>query len=201
MALTQGCPSYISNCTIVNNNWGFTNYNKVNQSAPTGGGHTTNVQNNILWGNGITISMANAGTLTATYNIFGNTNWPGVGNINVDPLFVDVSARDYRLAPNSPARGAGSGGADLGARFPVGAPMVLSHPRIESFGVASGAAVVRFWADSEKTYSVLSSDSVNGGTWVKLTDVSLNPVPRLLSVTNALGSNNRFYRLVTPAQP
>jgi hypothetical protein len=36
---------------------------------------------------------------------------------------------------------------------------------------------------------------------VKVADVSLGTVPRLLSVTNAIAPGNRFYRLVTPALP
>jgi hypothetical protein len=191
----------VSNSTIVFNNWGFTNYNKANPASATGGGHTTNVQNNILWGNDITISMANAGTLTASYNIFSETNWPGTGNIDIDPLFVNAAQHDYRLAGNSPARGAGSGGTDLGARFPVGAAMALSHPRIESFSMAGSQTIVRFWADSERTYSVLSSAVVSGGTWTKVADVTTATMPRFLSFTNTVAPNNGFYRLVSPALP
>jgi len=33
--------------------------------------------------------------------------WPGAGNIDADPLFVDALARDYRLQTASPCRDAG----------------------------------------------------------------------------------------------
>ena len=186
---------------MVENNWGFTNYNKVNHAAATGGGITTNTHNNILWGNGITISMANGGQLYADHNLFGNTNWPGEANINVNPLFVNPAGRDYRLAPGSPALGAGRDGADLGARFPVGAAMVLSHPRIEAFDRSGPDTVVRFWADNEKTYSLMCSAEVSGAPWTKLVDVGLAAAPRYLSVTNVIAPGSQFYRLVTPAVP
>ena len=44
------CEVSVRNSTIVNNNWGLTNYNKVNPSAATGGGITTNSYNNIISG-------------------------------------------------------------------------------------------------------------------------------------------------------
>lgn len=195
------CDVSVRNCTIVNNNWGLTNYNKVSPSSPTGGGITTNTYNNIVWGNGITISMANGGQLFADHNIFGNTNWPGDANFDANPLFVNPAGRDYRLAADSPALGTGRDGADLGARFPVGAAMVLSHPRIEAYDRSGPNTVVRFWADNEKTYSLLCSPQVSGAPWVKLADVGLASAPQFLSVTNLIAPGHQFYRLVTPVQP
>ncbi len=200
----DSCEASVVNCTIVDNNWGLTNYNKVNPAAATGGGITTNTHNNIIWNNGITISMANGGQLYADHNILGNTNWPGAANIDVNPIFLNPAGRDYRLANNSPARGAGRNGADLGVKFPVGAAMVLSHPRIEAYDRSGPNTVVRFWADNEKTYSLLASTQVAGAPWVKLADVGAagpTGVPRFLSATNVIAPGNQFYRLVTPAVP
>jgi hypothetical protein len=195
------CDVSVRNCTIVNNAWGLTNYNKVSPGSSTGGGITTNSYNNIVWGNTITISMANGGLLYADHNILGNTNWPGEANIDVDPMFLNPAGRDYRLTDGSPAKGVGRNGADLGAHFPVGAAMVLSHPRIETYDRSGPNTVVRFWADNEKTYSLLASTQVAGAPWVKLADVGLAAAPRFLSVTNIVAPGNQFYRLVTPAVP
>jgi hypothetical protein len=195
------CDVSVRNCTIVNNDWGLTNYNKVNPSSPTGGGITTNTYNNIIWTNGITLALANGSELFADHNILANTNWPGDGNIDVDPLFLNPAENDYRLRPESPARGSGRDGTDMGAVFPVGCAMAPSHPRISSISASGGEAVVRFWADNEKNYSLLCSDNVSGSPWLKVADVPMGTLPRFLSITNSVAPDSRFYRLVTPLLP
>jgi hypothetical protein len=187
-------------CTIVSNRWGFTNYNKANPSAPTGGGHTTNSYNNILWDNGVTVSMWNAGTLTIDHSNLGNTNWPGVGNINVNPLFVNAAQRDYRLAPNSPCRGTGRDGADMGAHLPVGAQMAPSHPQFQSIQRFDYGVLLTFWADSERTYRIEYAPSLIG-PWTELEQIPSPPRPALTDVLDLpahANPGNRFYRLVSP---
>ncbi|MFM1767748.1 MAG: hypothetical protein RJA22_277 [Verrucomicrobiota bacterium] len=182
--------------------WGFTNYNKANPTSPTGGGITTNSYNNIIWGTGTTISMVNGSQLYCDHNLLYNTNWPGTGNFTAEPLFVNPAQRDYRLQPGSPALTAGRAGAPLGAQFPVGSPLALSHPRIDQLEAQGNTHVVRFWADNERTYSLLASDQVAGGTWSKVADIGLGTVPRRLAITNAVpAATSRFYRLVSPQQP
>jgi hypothetical protein len=196
------CDVSVRNCTIVNNNSGFTNYNKANPSSPTGGGVTTNSYNNILWGNTTTIGLANSSMLFADHNDLGNTNWPGAGNIDVDPLFVNPAQRDYRLQPGSACLGTGRDGEDMGVHFPVGSPLAPSHPQISSLKITGNDAVLEFWADNEKSYSVLFSDAVSGGIWTKVTDVLPTSVPRKVAVTNSITeASSRFYRLVAPMQP
>jgi hypothetical protein len=197
----DSCFAEVYNCTIVSNRWGFTNYNKVSPSAPTGGGHTTNAHNNILWDNGVTISMWNAGTLTADHCNLGNTNWPGDGNVNVNPQFVNAALRDYRLGPNSPCRGAGRDGADMGATFPVGAPMALSHPRFESVSVSGGEVILHFWADNEKTYTVESTPSLSNPSWSQIASVPAPPLPRLTELRVPLSGSARFYRITSLPAP
>jgi len=191
----------IYNCTIVSNNYGFSCYNKVNPSAPNGGGYITNSFNNVLWNNGVSISLQNGSTLAASYSDFQGTNYPGTGNMSVDPLFRLPGQFDCRLAGDSPVRGAGLGGTDMGATFPVGCPMALSHPRIESIQQEGPHAVLHFWADCERSYSLLASDTLGNGAWTKVADVFPTPLPRRVALTNALPAGaTRFYRLVTPRQ-
>lgn len=203
----DSCDVSVRNCTIVDNNWGFTNYNKVDPSAPSGGGITTNSYNNILWDNDITVSMANGSLLFADRSDFTSlTPVPGVtfgsGMISTDPLFVNPAARDYRLTATSPCLGAGRNGADLGARFPVGAPMALSHPRVESIRMVGGTPEVQFWVDSEKTYTLLSSPDLSPNSWTKVTNILPSAQPRLETVGHNPGVvGARFYRLVSPALP
>src|SRR5688572_26041340 len=106
------------NNTIVNCDIGVRLYNKI---GGTGSGIVTNTFNNILWENtNGSIAVLDGGTITVTYSDLWQTNWPGPGNISADPLFVNASAGDYRLATNSPARGSGRNGESMGAHFPVG---------------------------------------------------------------------------------
>ena len=69
------------------------------------------VSNSILWDGGDEIYDTGGGTwqpstITVTYCDV-QAGWPGVGNIDTDPMFVDVAADDYRLLPASPCIDAG----------------------------------------------------------------------------------------------
>jgi hypothetical protein len=198
IAIKDGTTCGLYNLTIHGCPSGFQLYQKFN--TPVDGGHITNSYNNILWGNGTSIYLTNDSSVVASYCNFEGTNWPGTGNVDVDPLFQNVSENDFRLATNSPLRGAGLGGSDMGAQFPVGAPMALSHPRIESLTSAGTEIHMSFWVDPEKSYSLVASDTPNG-EWGTIADIFPTPLPRLATVTNSIDSTARFYRLVTPALP
>ena len=63
--------------------------------------------NSIVWGNGADPPNVLYGSVTASYcDMEGG--WPGMGNIDVDPLFVDPCSGDYRLLPDSPCIDAGT---------------------------------------------------------------------------------------------
>jgi hypothetical protein len=192
----------IYNCTLVSNAYGFHCYNKANPASPTGGGFITNSFNNILWGNGQSFALLNGSTLAATYSDFEGTNVSGSGNVSVDPVWLAPAGGDFSLAATSRLLAAGRNGAKMGTTFPVGAAMAASHPVIGSVETASEDIVLRFWADSERTYSVLQSDSISAATWMKVADVFPRPLPRQVAITNSiLPSTSRFYRLVSPRLP
>ena len=184
--------------TFANAFYGVRLYQKYSAPVTGGGGRITNAHDNIIWGNATNLLIATNSDLVANYSDIGGTNFPGVGNISDDPLFVDVAARDYRLMAHSPAVGIGSSGGELGAIFPVGAPMALSHPRIESETISNGVATIRFWADSEKSYTLQLSEKVRGGIWNTVTNVPIRALPVFVEVNVSLAPGDSFFRLQTP---
>src|SRR5205085_4544807 len=119
IAIKDGTTAGLFNNTIANSPYGLRLYQKF--TSPVDGGHVTNSFNNVLWN--VTNSAANLqnnSSLVANYSDFQGTNWPGTGNLSSDPLFINVGLRDFRLATNSPARGTGRNGDDMGPHFPVG---------------------------------------------------------------------------------
>ena len=74
--------------------------------------------------------------------------------------------------------------------------------RVEEISSATGSRTLTFNAVSNRTYSVLFKDDVNGATWSKLTDAVARTTNRVERVIDGqpVGSQ-RFYRLVTPALP
>ena len=191
----------VFNCTLVGNSYGFHSYNKANPNAPDGGGFITNSFNNILWNNLTTLSLLNGSTLVADHSDFSATNWPGTGNLSADPLFLNPAEHDYRLAAGSPCLGSGRDGADLGVHFPVGAPMAPSHPAFTSVASGTDGLRLRFWADSEKTYSVLASDTAAGGTWKAVAHILPGSVPRGVEVIQPLAASQRFFQLTGSTSP
>ncbi len=104
----SGATVQIRNCTVVGNR----------STAATSGGGLANsgasasIQNCIFWDNSGTGGAQSVATqispgTAATYSIveFGLT---GVGNVNADPLFVDVNARNFAVQAGSPAIDAGT---------------------------------------------------------------------------------------------
>ncbi|WP_170915459.1 cadherin domain-containing protein [Microcystis aeruginosa FBCC-A68] len=70
---------------------------------------SSNLRNNIIWGNGGTaiFNDTSFSTITITNSIVQG-GFTGTGNLNVDPLFVDAINDDLRLQSTSPAINAGN---------------------------------------------------------------------------------------------
>ena len=90
-------------------------------------------EGNIFWdieGNDFFDHRPPAALLSATYSFFPGGQFPGVGNITGDPLFVSPTGVDFlnyatnlALRPTSPCRGAGPNGIDMGAMVAGGATL------------------------------------------------------------------------------
>ena len=200
VAVKDNCTAVVHDCTFVNNDFGFRNYNKANPSSPTGGGHVTESYNNILWDNLTTVSLLNSSTVIADHSNYSKTNWSGLGNVSVDPQFVDAAQRDYRLPTQSPLLSSGRNGNPIGTHFPVGAPMTPSHPSFTSITADSNQVRLRFWVDSEKTYSLLASESLATNSWIVVTNLQPTLRPRQVELHQPLIGTHQFLKLVAVSQ-
>jgi Immunoglobulin domain/Bacterial TSP3 repeat len=81
-----------------------------------------------------------------------------------------------------------------------------SYLKVESI-VSAGAIDLRvqieFNAVSNRTYSVMGTENVTGGSWMNIADVVATPTNRMVRVEDSqpVQSPPRFYRLVTPKNP
>jgi len=96
----------------------ITNNTIVNNLASSGGGiycagfSAPTVTNTILWGNFPDQFLSESSTTTVTCCDIEN-GWPGVGNIDIDPLFAEYGIGDYHLTFESPCRDAGDDAAAI----------------------------------------------------------------------------------------
>ena len=140
----------------------FTNCTVVNNTALISGGGIWNkgsggtFHNCIIWNNSPgQVFLSGGGTLGIAYsNVQGG--WPGVGNIDSDPLFVNPSNGDYRIAAGSSSIDAGDttrvpldesdqdGDGNTMERLPLdldGNPRFVNDPRTPDTGCGTGAIV------------------------------------------------------------
>jgi hypothetical protein len=68
------------------------------------------VENSILWNNGSSLVVGQYATASVSRSLVEG-GWPGAGNLDVNPLFVDSLGDDYRLRHGSPCIDAGDNSA------------------------------------------------------------------------------------------
>ena len=139
VAFFGGTGATLNGCTIAGNDASFAG--GIWASGAT-------LTNCIVWGNGPN-PMGGSGSIVSYSNIEGG--YAGIGNINVDPLFVDAASGDYHLAAGSPCLDAGDP-----AFFPVLSSFDMDgHHRIMGVDVDMGA-------DEVHSPDVDGSGAVNG---------------------------------------
>jgi len=120
-----GCHGLITNCLIYDNTaagYGggimnsladIVNCTIAYNTALGGSGFSNcdgNISNCIIWGNDIPFPLPHEGFAgpKLTYCCVENWGYGGLGNITIDPEFVDAAGSDYHLLPDSPCIDAGT---------------------------------------------------------------------------------------------
>ena len=120
-------PTWIDNCLIYRNQadgngggiYAFPSTELILQNLTLTGNTSTlgnglfadedavvSLENSILWNNNLDeISYVNNSPTVTFCNVWGG--WPGTGNINADPMFVNAPNDDYHIYYASPCRDAG----------------------------------------------------------------------------------------------
>ncbi len=173
VAVKDSSVAMIYDNTIADSNFGLRLYEK---SAGLGGGHAT-AWNNVLWNDVNTVVFDSLSTISVSYSDLGGAGvYPGTNNLNLDPLFLNAASNDYRLATNSPCVGAGLGGGDIGALFPVGG--IPHAPDSLTAIVVNGTNVNLSWvdrSDNESGFEIQrSADQTNWTEVVVLAADSTN---------------------------
>lgn len=87
----------VQSCTFVRGTYG-TSHQSNNELI---------VANSIIYGNQFNLNIASPSVASITYSDIQG-GWPGIGNIDADPLFVDFANGDYHLPSGSPCIDSGN---------------------------------------------------------------------------------------------
>jgi parallel beta-helix repeat protein len=130
IAVTAGSVADVLNNTLTRCFYGLRGYEKV----PGAGGATITGMNMLIWDHVVSVYLDALSTATLTHSdIQGNSVYPGEGNLNVDPLFVDRAGGDFHLREDSPCIDAGYGGATIPPFDFEGDPRA-DHPGVPNTG-------------------------------------------------------------------
>lgn len=195
IAIKDGSTANVIGNTIVDCAFGIQAYPKYSAN----GGHLTNGYNNILWNNAVTLVITNGSMVLNNSDLGGSVFWntnsfdlSETNNIDADPLFADSTARNYQLAPGSPALGSGRGGSDMGVVLPVGG--LPGAPSSLTALTSNPGTVGLVWqnnADNESSFFVFRSQTKTN--WEVLATI---PAASLQYMdATAINSQKYYYRV------
>ena len=118
----------------------------------------SSIRSSILWGNGAQGGLPTT-TIAVNYsNVEGGYGGGGVGNLNVDPLFVDAPGGDLKLLQGSPCIDAGDPGHAPATQDVEGDPRILD-------GTLNGTLRIDMGADEfNHVHLAVSGSTAVGGT-------------------------------------
>ena len=117
--------NYYAHPVLINNTICGNSAGEMGGGIFLGGGYPTDATitlNTIIWQNSQEQMHVDASAwMDITYSDIQG-GWPGEGNIEVDPIFVDATNDDYRLSNDSPCIGAGIRATGMPSRDTLGRP-------------------------------------------------------------------------------
>ncbi len=170
----QVCSSpFLKNCSIVDNTVKYSGGGIHCDSI----GCSPTIINSLIWNNNL--DQLNDVKISAFFsNIQGG--YPGIGNIDVDPLFIGGDPFDYHLSPNSPCIDAGTDNGAPTSDFD-------DNPRPQGGAVDMGAYEYQGWPSMSRTYVKMPAHAY----------VADDPASCSVSVWNAGTSTLNGYSLFT----
>jgi len=184
----------MNHCTVAGN---LTNVLAQYKSSAPGPVVDYRITNSVLWASPVSVQSDFAETnLTIRFSAISQP-WPGEGNTESDPMFVDASAHDYRLLPYSPAidSGAPTSPADPdGSPADRGAfPFIPARPELlgATFSSPNG---FQFFLHAYTNRSYVIESSPDSAAWTLLKTVTQSAETNLVADTSAPGVPHRFYR-------
>lgn len=184
----------ISETTLARNGTNVLAQRKDGSSTPT---VDYRITNSILWGttNSVTSDFGQTNFTIGYCNV--SQPWPGTGNIQADPLFVNAAAHDFRLLAFSPSIDAGNPGSpadpdgspiDQGCYTFIPAPSSLG----DSQKMPDGS--LRFALSGYTNRNYVIEFSTNALEWFYLLSSSQTNDPTLIVDPAATNSPMRLYR-------
>jgi hypothetical protein len=192
---SSGAPTLVTieHCTLSDNLTNVWANLKANAPGPF---VDFRITNSVLWGVDAVQSDFGTTNFTVSYCNLSEV-WPGAGNLNAAPLFLDAAAHDYRLQPYSPCIDSGDPASpldpdgsptDLGCfTFVPPAPLLGGEQRLSdgSFQFALIAYTNRNWAVESST---------NLLNWELFRTVFVSASKTMVTDTNAGSIPQRYFK-------
>lgn len=178
----------INHCTIANNLTNVLAQFKANAPGPI---VDYRITNSVLWGGDAVQSDFAATNFTIVYSTLSEA-WPGAGNLTSNPLFVNETARNFRLRAASPAINTGdpASPADAdGSRADMGyAPFISGTNTL----VASGS-VWRYLDNGTDQGTNWTGRTFNDSSWVSgPAELGYGDADEATVVSFGADSNNKY---------